>query len=322
MLISNEIKVSVIIPMYGVEKYIEHCAKSLFEQTMKEDIEFIFVDDASPDQSVEILNNVLKKYAQRKEQVKIIRHEKNHGLAAARKTGVKVAKGQYIIHCDSDDWVEPNMYELLYDEAKRTNADIVGCDIIEEYQSGSKLLKQDFEIPILDQCKLMLNVGTRNLERYVWNRMFRRSLYNKVGLNNPDVNLWEDICVTIPAHTLAKKVSYVPKGLYHYNRGNSNSLVSSFNDKKLSDMMKAGRFLEKTLQDIPNSKELRKALNNRLLACKLPYLSNKHTFNPSIWRGIWPNLHISTYPSLKMKFIMYLALTKQDYILKKINSIL
>ncbi len=322
MIISNEIKVSVIIPVYGVEKYIERCSRSLFEQTMKEGIEFIFVNDATPDQSIEILNNVLKKYPLRKNQVKILHNEKNLGLAATRKAGVREANGDYIIHCDSDDWVEPDMYELLYDAAIQTDADIVGCDIIEEFPSCSKILKQDFELPIQDQCKIMLDVGTRKLERYVWNRMFRHSMYNNVGLSNPDINFWEDICVTIPAHALAKKISYVQKGLYHYNRVNSKSLVSSFNEKKLSDMMTAGRFLELSLQHIPNFKELQNSLNNRLLACKLPYIINKFTFNPSTWRDRWPNLPISTYPSLKMKFIMYLANKKQDYILKKIISIL
>ena len=102
-------KVSVVIPVYGVEKYIERCARSLFEQTMQEGIEYIFVDDCSPDRSIEILEKVLKEYPHREPQVKIIQHSKNQGIFYTRNTGVENATGEYIIHCDSDDWVEPDI---------------------------------------------------------------------------------------------------------------------------------------------------------------------------------------------------------------------
>ena len=100
----DEIKVSVIVPIYEVERYIERCARSLFEQTMLSGIEFIFVDDCTPDYSIEILHNTLKEYPEREAQVTILTHSANKGLAAARKTGVRAARGEYISHCDSDDW--------------------------------------------------------------------------------------------------------------------------------------------------------------------------------------------------------------------------
>lgn len=106
-------KVSVIIPVYGVEKYIERCARSLFEQTL-EDMEFIFVDDSTRDNSIDILLEVINEYPQRKNQIKILTHEVNKGLPAARQTGIKAAKGDYIAHCDSDDWVTPNAYQEMY----------------------------------------------------------------------------------------------------------------------------------------------------------------------------------------------------------------
>lgn len=110
-------KVSVIIPVYGVERYIEQCARSLFSQTMRDGIEYIFVDDCSPDKSIEILEDILREYPHREPQVKIIRHTENQGIGGTRRTGVKNATGEYIIHCDSDDWVEPDMYEMLYGKA-------------------------------------------------------------------------------------------------------------------------------------------------------------------------------------------------------------
>ena len=135
-------KVSVIIPVYGVEKYIEQCARSLFEQTMQEGIEFIFIDDCSPDRSIGILKEVLKEYPHREPQVKIIRHSENQGSGGTRRTGVENATGEYVIHCDSDDWVEPDMYETLYRKAAKEDADIVGCDYISECRKKRVILRQ------------------------------------------------------------------------------------------------------------------------------------------------------------------------------------
>ena len=120
-------KVSIVVPVYKVEAYIEQFVRSLFEQTL-EDLEFIFVDDASPDESVAIIKRVLDEYPQRKGQVKFIRHEHNMDLPQTRKDGLNAATGEYLIYVDSDDWVEPNYAELLYTKAQETNADIVVCD--------------------------------------------------------------------------------------------------------------------------------------------------------------------------------------------------
>ena len=112
--------VSVIVPIYGVEPYIEKCARSLFEQSL-ENMEFIFVNDCTPDKSVEILRQVIEDYPRRYLQIQIIEHEENRGLAMARNSGLLIAKGEYIIHCDSDDWVELDMYEEMYEKALEKN---------------------------------------------------------------------------------------------------------------------------------------------------------------------------------------------------------
>lgn len=110
-------KVSVIIPVYGVEKYIERCAISLFKQTL-DDVEFIFVDDVTPDYSMEILNLMIDKFrlhfVEKKISVRIERMPTNSGQAAVRRHGVKLAKGDYIIHCDSDDWIDASMLQKMY----------------------------------------------------------------------------------------------------------------------------------------------------------------------------------------------------------------
>ena len=98
-------KVSVLVPVYGVEKYIERCARSLFEQTYS-DLEYVFVNDCTPDQSIEILKKVMAEYPQRKNAVKIVNHAKNRGLAAARNTAYDNATGDFVTIVDSDDWLE------------------------------------------------------------------------------------------------------------------------------------------------------------------------------------------------------------------------
>ena len=97
-------KVSVIVPIYKVERFIARCVTSLMKQTLQ-DVEYIFVDDATPDQSLSILQEVLVAYPERKKYVKILHHKDNQGLPAARNTGLEVSEGEYIFHCDSDDYV-------------------------------------------------------------------------------------------------------------------------------------------------------------------------------------------------------------------------
>ncbi len=129
----DKIKVSVIIPIYGVEKYIEKCARSLFDQTLKSNVEFIFVNDCTKDDSINILNNVISEYPSRKDQIIVINHDTNKGLATARKTGLSYSSGTYIVNVDSDDYFESDMLESMYNKAEENNAEIVVADYFITY---------------------------------------------------------------------------------------------------------------------------------------------------------------------------------------------
>ena len=146
-------KVSVIITIYNREKYIEDCARSLFEQTL-DDVELLFVDDASTDDSVMILRRLLVNYPKRKELTRIICLEENGGRAVARQTGIDHSTGEYVIHVDSDDWVERNYIEELLNEAENTGADITGCNLIYEFSDHSENIKNilpcDSESALID----------------------------------------------------------------------------------------------------------------------------------------------------------------------------
>ena len=122
-------KVSIIVPIYNVEKYIERCAKSLFEQTL-DNIEYIFIDDCSPDNSVSILEKMANSYPSRKSLIRLFRFSENRGQALARQFGIQQARGKYIIHCDPDDWVDLDLYEILYNTAIEGDYDMVRCHFV------------------------------------------------------------------------------------------------------------------------------------------------------------------------------------------------
>ena len=120
--------VSICVPVYGVEQYIGKCCHSLFGQTYAS-IEYVFVDDCTPDGSISVINKVLEDYPQRKPFVKIVRHERNKGLSGARNTAISASTGQYILHVDSDDYLDLDVVERLVDRALTAEADVVLYDM-------------------------------------------------------------------------------------------------------------------------------------------------------------------------------------------------
>ena len=183
-------KVSVIIPVYGVEAFIERCMRSLLEQTLQE-VEFIVVDDCSPDKSIAIARKVVSEYPNRS--VRFISHEANKGLPAARNTGLEVATGEYVFHCDSDDWVEPDMLETLYRAAEEAKADIVWCDWFLSFEKNERYMVQpQYAIPT-DALKGMLS-GT--MKYNVWNKLVKRELYTANAISFPSgYGMGEDMSV-------------------------------------------------------------------------------------------------------------------------------
>ena len=211
---SNRVKVSVCIPVYGVEKYIERCARSLFEQTMKEDIEFIFVNDCTKDKSIEILEQVLSEYPGRKNQVKIIHHEKNKGLVAARKTGLAYASGDYIIHCDSDDWVDLNMYETMYNKVIEANADMVYCPLIKESSYGWK----KFTPPrIANSVEEYIRKNFGGDLNSLCTKLYKREIALDDTIICPDhISVAEDLLRNSQMLLNCKKIVFAADVLYHY----------------------------------------------------------------------------------------------------------
>lgn len=175
-------KVSVIVPIYGVEAFIERCARSLMEQTL-DGVEYIFVDDASKDGSIVLLKKVMEKYPAKNKAVSIIIHEKNKGLPAARNTGLEKANGEYIFHCDGDDFIESNALELLYNAAKENEADIVWCDWYLTFKKNERRMSEPSFVEPIDALKSMLGGG---MKYNVWNKLVRRKLYTENSIYFPE----------------------------------------------------------------------------------------------------------------------------------------
>ena len=206
-------KVSVIVPIYGVEKYIERCARSLFEQTL-DDIEYLFIDDCTPDKSIEILKQVLEEYPQRKPQVTIHRMEKNSGQAVVRKWGILNATGEYVIHCDSDDWVEKEMYEILYNTAINAESDIVRCNFDRVTETNSVQceatgIEQIANTKDVISCLLLGQDLSSTCDKLI-----KRDLYDSIFF--PENNMWEDFYIVLQLFFFSSKTLFLTDTFYHY----------------------------------------------------------------------------------------------------------
>ncbi|MBQ0149824.1 MAG: glycosyltransferase family 2 protein [Bacteroidales bacterium] len=222
-------KVSVIIPIYGVENFIGHCADTLMQQTLQ-DVEYIFVNDCTKDESISILKEVLSRYDHRKDQIRIVEHEKNKGLPTARNTGLAIATGEYILHCDGDDFVEPTMLEELYNSAKEQDADIVWCDFFESYKDKEIYKSEPDYLVAEDATKSMLS---GSMKYNVWNKLVRRSLYKTSKVTFPEGrSMGEDLTI-IKLFAVADRVCHISQALYHYVRWNEGAMTQKWTQDKI-----------------------------------------------------------------------------------------
>lgn len=212
----NKPIISCIIPVYGVEKYIERFARSLFEQTLTENVEFIFVNDCTPDNSIIVLQNTIEKYPKIEEQVKIINNPVNSGQSPSRNNGIKASKGEYIICLDSDDWVEPTMLEDMYNKAITENCDVVIADFFVNVGKKENVISQKPEK--LDGLSCANQILNSTLHGSWCNKLFKRNLVINYNIIMPQLGMKfkEDLMVTTQLLFHSNKVGYVDKAYYHY----------------------------------------------------------------------------------------------------------
>lgn len=211
----NKPLVSVIVPIYNVEQYLRTCINSIVKQTY-ENIEIILVDDESPDNS----GLICEEYKQKDKRICVI-HQKNMGLSGARNSGIEIARGEYIVFIDSDDWIELNYIECMMKYAK--NDRIVACGFVEEYgdqvhkhygefkeYQGSDILKFYLE----DEAYDCTYGGTLQMGSYAWNKLYPRKVFQSIRY--PVGRKYEDMAIVAEIFFNVKKLTVISDVLYHY----------------------------------------------------------------------------------------------------------
>lgn len=206
-------KISIIVPIYNVEKYIDRCLKSIQNQTLK-DIEVILVDDGSKDNSI----SIAKQYLEDK-RFKLY-HKDNGGLSSARNYGMNYATGDYLAFIDSDDYIEYDMYEKMYLLAVNNKSDVVECDFIWEYPNDS----------IVDKTRVNIDNMLTDVRVVAWNKIYRKKLIDKIGVEFTNGVRYEDIDWCYKILPYISRFSSLKEAKYHYIQRES-SIANTQNEK-------------------------------------------------------------------------------------------
>lgn len=256
------VKISVIIPVYKVEPFIERCLQSVFDQTFTDQVECIIVDDHTPDKSMKIAERLVGDY-KGLIRFKLLYHEHNRGLASARNTGLNAAEGDYIIHIDSDDYFAPDMLEKMYRKACEENADIVIADYWDVCED--KQIYQPQSVPATNiGCVKMLLM--RKLSGSNWNKLVRRSLLDRNKIKYIEgINYGEDMLVSFRLLYYAAKIVHLPQAFLYYVRYNINSYSFSLSRKSLEDIIQG----EKMISDFFTNRNLLEDFKRELYGFRL-----------------------------------------------------
>lgn len=329
---SMEIKLSIIIPCYGVETYLDRCMKSIVNQTIK-DIEIILVDDGSPDRVPEICD----RWATKDPRIKVI-HKKNGGLGFARNSGLEVATGEYVAFVDSDDYVDKKMYETLWHEAKCSDADVILCGFKTEQRNGiwvnsnevsekTEWNGDDVKEFLLDMLSCAPHVAEeRKYQMSVWHGIYRRSVIEseRLQFHSEREVVSEDILFHVDFLLHATKVVYLPKHFYYYSLNNT-SLTATFKPQKYDGLKKLYQLLNCKLEGVTDYR-LRTGrffigyVRSFLLQLFATQYNNKKELtlkicNDPIWHTIrkdYSSSYLPTYP----RIIYLLTIWKKYHTLK------
>lgn len=203
-------KISIIVPVYKAEKYIEKCINSILNQSFN-DYELLLIDDGSPDNSGKICDE----YAKKDSRIKVF-HKKNEGVSSARQIGIDQAKGEYSIHVDADDWIEQEMLSDMYNYACQKNADIVLTDY---FHNNNQYITQD--ISNLNKYEILNSIISGKLMGVLWNKLIKTQLYSLYNIRFPKgINYCEDVWVVTQLLCNSVTISYLNKAYYHYMDNN------------------------------------------------------------------------------------------------------
>ena len=233
-------KLTVIIPAYNVDNYIERCIKSVCNQTEKE-IEIIVVNDGSTDKTKEIVEEL-----QKNDRRIILVNKENGGLSSARNAGIDLAIGRYICHLDGDDWIEPTAYEKMLNLAERENLDIVISDYYDDFDNGK--IEEHFDVKLESK----IYSGNDYLKKYfmgegvsaIWNKIYKTDLYKKYKIKHPlGISIGEDLATISKLLLNAKKIGKIDECFVHYIQ-NPSSMTRNKIALKFDDLINAFESIE------------------------------------------------------------------------------
>ena len=238
--------ISIIIPVYKVEKYLEKCIQSLINQTY-ENLQIILVDDGSPDNCGKICDE----YAKKDHRIEVI-HKSNGGLSDARNKGLEIAKGEYIGFIDSDDYIESDMYEVLYNLLKQYNADVSICNFYTVSQGKIAIKNAENGIKEYNRIEILKEVLLdNNIQSYAWNKLYKKELFDEIKY--PVGKKYEDIGTTFYLLEKCNKVVVTGKPEYYYiNR--QDSIVNNVTETTITDyielIMQRYDYIEENIKEL------------------------------------------------------------------------
>lgn len=301
-------KVSVLVPVYNVEKYIERCARSILEQSY-ENMEVVFVNDATPDRSVDVLRKILLDYPHK--DVCIVNHAINKGLAAARMTAIKQASGEYVFHVDSDDYLEKDAIKLCVEASRNGSCDVVLGSFRHIYPNRiiSVYRKEEYVID-----NMVCDILVRKQPCNIWGSLIRKSLYD--NLDVPVIDNGEDF-VTFPRLIYRSRLlGFVKEIIYNYTHLNVHSFqFNRLNDKNRADQRAVGDFLLNFFREkMATSAQYNKAIHVMILRFFVSDLIFSYSFKSLRSLSISDDLLEKEYiRELKGSHRMMLALYKKRF---------
>lgn len=221
-------KISIIVPIYNVEKYLNRCIKSILNQEFK-DFELILVDDGSQDNCSKICDE----YSLIDNRVKVI-HKTNGGLSSARNAGLEIAKGYYIGFVDSDDWISKDMYKVLYELCVKYDCDIAECCYKKVYDEGNiKEIKSGYDIKMLSNLEVLEEMYKDSFagSTVSWNKLYKNELFKNIKF--PEGKLNEDQFTTYKLYYKSKNIVAINRCMYYYYQSNESITRSKFSIKRL-----------------------------------------------------------------------------------------
>lgn len=280
----NNIKVSVIVPVYNVEKYLGRCIESLINQTFT-NIEIILVNDGSTDRSLEII----EKYKEKDKRIKLI-NNKNMGVSYSRNIGIKKSIGKYIMFIDSDDWIDKDTIDIMYNKIIENDYDLVMCSYVREFlnQSKYKNIMPEEEVKYTKYTinnsllrKLIGPIETElaspeNLDSLgtVWGKLYKTEVIKKNNIKFIDleeIGSAEDVLFNIYLFNKINKAIYINKPIYHYWKGNSNSITSKHNPNLREQRKVFFKYIEDFIKTNNMDRKFYEALDNRVCLSVLGY---------------------------------------------------